>query len=70
MPGGCSHCGWDPHRWWCTGNEEDYLRPGEPKIAPAWPRSYQVVDLRSRAEVDREIAIENQAIAAIEAKVR
>jgi hypothetical protein len=21
MPGGCDHCGWNPHRWWCLGEE-------------------------------------------------
>ena len=23
MPGGCKHCGWDPHREWCTGEVYD-----------------------------------------------
>jgi hypothetical protein len=21
MPGGCTHCGWSPCRWWCLGED-------------------------------------------------
>jgi len=24
MEGGCTHCGWAPHRWWCLGPDREY----------------------------------------------